>query len=160
MTVKDSIKETAERASDAVGETYRSARSQAAEMYDTAAAKTSELYDGARERVGEAGHKAAGAVDKNPLSALFGGLAIGAFFGALLPRTRKEEELLGPYGRDINDRARGAANAVKEVGREKLDEFGFVKDEARNTAERLIDTTKSVAKEAGSAAAEGARKRD
>lgn len=157
MTVKDSIKETAERAGDRTAEGYRSARRRASDAYGSAAQKTGEWYDEAREGVSAAGRKTGDLIQKNPLAALFGGLAIGGLLGSLLPGTRRERDLIGPYGRDINNRARDAASAAGRVGRERLDELGFLKDEARETGERLLDKSKATAKEAGSAAAEAAK---
>lgn len=138
MTVKD----TAQRASEAVGETYRTARAKAEETYESAAARTAET------------------VERNPLAVLAGGLAVGMLIGALLPRTRRETELLGPYGSQITDRARRAATAAREVGHEKFDEFGFVKDAVGNTAKQFLDTARQAASEAGSAAAQSARGED
>lgn len=160
MSVKDSIKDTAERAGDRAAESYRAARLRASDAYDTAAAKTGEWYEEAREGVSSAGRKTGDFIQKNPLAALFGGLAIGGLLGSLLPGTRRERDLIGPYGRDLNSRARDAASAAGQVGRERLDELGFLKDEARTTGERLVDKTRETAKEAGSAAAKAARREE
>lgn len=157
MTVKDSIKETAEKAGDRAAEGYRAARLRASEAYDSAAAKTGEWYGEAREGLSSAGRRTGDFIKDNPLTALVGGLAIGGVLGALLPGTRRERDLIGPYGRDLNSRARDAASAAGRVGRERLDELGFLKDEARETGERLLDKSKATAKEAGSAAAKAAR---
>lgn len=153
MTVKDNIRETAGKAQDTVAESYRSAKARAAGAYESAAARTGEFYEGARESAATAGERTGEAIRRNPLAALFGGLAIGGLIGALLPGSRREKELIGPYGREVNDRARGAASAAARVGREKLDEFGFVRDDARETAEKVVSKSKSAASEAGSAAA-------
>ena len=96
-------------------------------------------------------------VQSNPLTAVVGGLGIGMLIGALLPRTRRETELLGTYGSEITGRAREAAEAARAVGQEKLDELGFVKDTALETAEKVIDEAKTAASAAGAAAASKAR---
>lgn len=152
-----SVKETASKAGEKVRDSYRATRARAEEGYESAVAKTGEFYAGARERAGVAGRRTADAVEGNPLAAVIGGLGIGMLLGALLPRTRRETEMLGRYGSQITDRAREAAQAARAVGEEKLDELGFVKENARETAKKLMDTAKEAASEAGSAAAQKAR---
>jgi len=89
--------------------------------------------------------------------ALAGGLALGAVLGVLLPRTRQEEELFGPVGGAINDRARNAALAAREASQAKLDELGISTDAAGRQVGKLIETIAQVAESAGSAAVEAAR---
>ncbi|MGP1353317.1 MAG: hypothetical protein ACTS1Z_08335 [Parasphingopyxis sp.] len=160
MTIKDTAakaKETAAKAGETVRESYRATRARAEDAYESAAARTGELYASARERAAGAGRRTADTVESNPLAALVGGLGIGMLIGALLPRTRREQELLGPYGSEITGRAREAAEAAKAVGQEKLDELGFVKDTARETAQKVMDEAKAAASEASSAAVKKAR---
>ena len=57
-----------------------------------------------------------------------GGLALGMIAGALLPRTEREEQLLGPTGRKITDKAREATQAAKDAARQQIDELGLTKD--------------------------------
>jgi ElaB/YqjD/DUF883 family membrane-anchored ribosome-binding protein len=139
-----SIKDSTSKAGEAVRESYRATRARAEEAYETAVA----------------GRRTADTVENNPLAALVGGLGVGMLIGALLPRTRRETELLGSYGSEITTRAREAAEAARTVGQEKLDELGFVKDTARETAQKVMDGAKAAASEAGSAAARKARGED
>jgi ElaB/YqjD/DUF883 family membrane-anchored ribosome-binding protein len=155
-----SIKDSTSKAGEAVRESYRATRARAEEAYETAAARTGDLYAGAREQAAVAGRRTADTVENNPLAALVGGLGVGMLIGALLPRTRRETELLGSYGSEITTRAREAAEAARTVGQEKLDELGFVKDTARETAQKVMDGAKAAASEAGSAAARKARGED
>ena len=154
------IKESAGKAGETVRESYRATRARAEDAYETAAARTGELYANARQQAAVAGRRTADTVQDNPLAALIGGLGVGMLIGALLPRTRRETELLGPYGSQITNRAREAAEAAKAVGQDKLDDLGFVKDNARETAQKVIEEAKSAASEAGSAAARKARGED
>lgn len=156
MTIKD----TATKAGETVRESYRATRARAEGAYENAAARTEEFYANARQRASRAGRRTADTVESNPLAALVGGLGIGMLVGALLPRTRRETELLGPYGSEITGRARDAAAAAKAVGQEKLDELGFVKDTARETAQKVMDEAKAAASEASSAAVRKARGED
>ena len=91
------------------------------------------------------------------MAALVGGLAVGAVLGALLPRTRQEEELLVSIGGAINDRAKDAAQAAREAGKAKLDEFGLSTDAAGKQVGKLIDSIAKVAETAGTAAVDAVR---
>lgn len=104
-----------------------------------------------------AGRKAAGQVDAFPVAALVGGLAIGAAIGALLPRTRQEEELLGSIGGAINERAREAMLAARDAGQAKLGELGISSDAAGKQVGKLIESLGEVAESAGNAAVEAVR---
>lgn len=104
-----------------------------------------------------ASKKAAESVDAFPVIALAGGLALGAVLGALLPRTRQEEELLGSIGGQINTKARDAAQAARDAGQAKLDELGISTDAAGKQVGKLIESIAQVAESAGSAAVDAVR---
>ncbi|KQX19997.1 MULTISPECIES: hypothetical protein [unclassified Sphingomonas] len=104
-----------------------------------------------------AGRRAVEGVESFPVAALLGGLAVGVAIGALLPRTRQEEELLGTIGGTINDRAKDAVNAARDAGQAKLDELGISTDAAGKQVGRLIDSLAQVAESAGSAAVDSVR---
>lgn len=104
-----------------------------------------------------AGRKAAEGVEIFPVVALVGGLAVGAVLGALLPRTRQEEELLGTLGGAINDKAKEAALAARQAGEAKLDELGISTDAAGKQVGKLIESIAQVAESAGTAAVEAVR---
>lgn len=87
----------------------------------------------ARQKVGESAHHAAGAtrakarrasegfqhmLDDNPMALGAMGIAAGALLGAVLPSTRKEDELLGPMRDRLADQARHAAHSGYEVAAE------------------------------------------
>jgi hypothetical protein len=95
-------------------------------------------------------------LDDYPLAVLAGGLAIGAIAGAVLPRTERETELLGPLGKRINDGAVAASRAAREAGKAELDNAGISRDAARDTVNRLVDGLLSAASSAGGAAAKAA----
>jgi hypothetical protein len=105
----------------------------------------------------KAGQKAAGGVESYPVAALVGGLAIGAVLGALLPRTRQEEELLGSLGDAINQRARDAAAAARDAGQARAEQLGISKDAAGKQVGKLIESIAQVAESAGTAAVDAAR---
>ena len=105
----------------------------------------------------KAGHKASESIDAFPVAAVLGGLAVGAVIGALLPRTRQEEGLLGSIGGTLNDRARDAMNAARDAGQAKLDELGISKDAAGKQVGKLIESLATVAESAGTAAVDAVR---
>jgi ElaB/YqjD/DUF883 family membrane-anchored ribosome-binding protein len=134
------------------------ARSRAAEAYQAARERTSAAYASAREGAQKAGRRTAEGIESNPVAAVVGGLALGAVAAALLPRTRREEDLLGDVGRKLTDTAREAARAAREAGREQLDELGLSRDAARRKLDEFTD--RAVAAVGSSAtAAKGAVKR-
>lgn len=104
-----------------------------------------------------ASRKAADKIESFPVAALIGGLAVGAVLGALLPRTRQEEELLGPLGGALNEKAMDAVSAARDAGQAKLDELGISSDAAGKQVGKLIDSMAQVAETAGSAAIDAVR---
>lgn len=148
MTIKDTagnagafISDKAGAAKVAVGDALTSAKDRADQALGTA--KTSAV---------QARQKTSDGIDANPVAALIGGLALGALAAAVLPRTRKEDELLGDIGGRINETARGAAQAAQAAGRDKLDELGINKDAALGKAKELAQAVGDVARDSASAA--------
>lgn len=117
----------------------------------------SETIKSGGEAARVASRKAVEGVETFPVAALLGGLAVGVAIGALLPRTRQEEELLGTIGGAINERAKDAVNAARDAGQAKLDELGISTDAAGKQVGRLIDSLSQVAESAGSAAVDAVR---
>ena len=138
-------------------------RARAAEAYQSARDRTTAAYAAARERagtaLGSARRKTADQIDANPLIAIGGGLALGALLAALLPKTRREDALLGKAGRRINDTAREATRAARDAGREQLDALGISKDAARRKLEEFTSKAVAAVENSASAAAKKTRKR-
>lgn len=109
-----------------------------------------DAYDGARERTRDQ-------IETSPLIALGGGLAIGALVAAILPRTRAEDRLLGDVGGRITGGARGAFDAAKDAGREKLAELNITADAGKGAVQSLVDGITEAARSSGKAALESAR---
>ena len=133
-----------------------SVRQSAADAYQSARERTTSAYQTARERAGDAYQSAARrtseGIDTNPVAAVLGGLALGAIAGALLPRTQREEELLGPAGRKVTDTAREAARAAKEAGRQQIDELGLSKDGVQRRLGEFADKAAGAVRTSASAA--------
>jgi hypothetical protein len=128
----------------------------ARQAYESARERTAAAYAAAREKAGSAyesaGRRAGEGIDSNPVAAVVGGLAIGAIVAALLPRTRREDELLGTAGRRINEGAREAARAAREAGKGQLDELGLSRDGLRSKLDEFTGRAVGAIKDSAGAA--------
>jgi hypothetical protein len=104
-----------------------------------------EAYDSARDSAYSAGRKATDAIEDSPLVALGAGIAAGALIAALLPTSRRERELLSPYGTRVTGAARDAADAARKVGSEKLQELGLMPDDLLDKAGETVKTSAQAA---------------
>ena len=95
----------------------------AADAYQAARERTSSAYEAARERASSVTRQAADQIAVYPVGAVIGGFAIGAVLAALLPRTEREEELLGPTGRRLTDAAKDAAQKGIDAGKSQIEEI-------------------------------------
>ena len=121
----------------------------AAEAYESARERTRTAFASTRESVRGAGQATVDGIDANPVAAVIGGLALGALVGALLPRSQREQELLGSVGEKINNTAREAFVAARDAGRRELDEIGLSKDGVRRRLEELTDRAVGAVRERG-----------
>ncbi len=128
------VKQTTARSNN----TDPSLRDRAGDAYDSARTAAVDAYDVARDKAALAKEKTSDGIDEAPLIALAGGLAVGVLLAALLPRTEKENELLGPLGERITGSARNAVDAAKEAGREKLSELNITRDAGTSALETII----------------------
>lgn len=150
----DKVKEKANALGRSASDTLDTARAKASEALGAARDKTSAAYDSARDGATRATRRTADGIDANPLGALVGGLALGALVAAVLPRTRREQEALGDYGRRINETAKEAARAAKEAGKGKLDELGLNADAAKEKLGALASSAGEAVKTSATAAAQ------
>ena len=107
-------------------------------------------YENARDR-------ASGSIEEAPLLALAGGLAAGALLAALLPVSRREQELLGPVAGRAKERAADAVSAAKEAGQQRLDELGLNRDKGSETIRSLLEGASDAAKASAQAAVSALR---
>jgi len=120
-------------------------RDRAGDAYDSARTRAVGAYDSARERAAAATTRASDGIDEAPLIALAGGLAVGVLLAALLPRTEREDKLLGPIGGRITGSARNAVDAAKEAGRDKLNELNLTREAGSSTLQSLVKTVSDAA---------------
>lgn len=126
-----------------------SARTRVSDAYGSARSRASDAYSNTRQ-------SASDGLDSAPLAAVAGGLALGVIAGALLPRTRRETELLGGVGRQINETAREAFSAARQAG---SDDLGLSRDAAKSQVQGLLDKARHAATAAGGAAAQSVKNR-
>jgi hypothetical protein len=101
----------------------------------------------------------AGGIEKNPFAALAGGLAIGAVLAALVPRTKREDAVMGKTGKMLREQASKAAKAARDAGQDQLEALGVNADAARAQVQDLVRKVGQAASSAGSAAAEAVRRK-
>ena len=146
-------------ARDKVSDAVSTGKAKAEDAIKTARSKAEQAATVTRANANAAAQKTAQTLDQNPLLAVVGGLALGAIAAALLPKTRREEDLLGKTGESIRSTTSKAAKAARDAGKDQLDAFGIntdaAKDQLRNLVEKLADTAKS----ATNAAADSVRKK-
>lgn len=106
----------------------------------------------ARSQSGSVARRVTTTVDANPLPVLVGGLAVGALVAAILPRSQRESDLLGPLGKRLTDTASSAARAAADAGKAELDTLGLNRNAARDQVGKVMDGVMKALSSAGSAA--------
>jgi hypothetical protein len=146
------------------------AREQAAEAAHAARSQitqTSEVImsyaSTTRDRLGRTGRSALHYAEEHPLVTAGGFLAVGAIMAALLPRTRREQDIMGDAATDLSNEARAmaegayaeaksAAKRVVHKASEAAEHEGLtpaqLKDEARTAAERVSNVAAAISKSA------------
>jgi hypothetical protein len=84
-------------------------------------------------------------IDEAPLVALAAGIAVGAMVAALLPVSQSERRLARPVGQRVSTAARGAVDAARRTGSEKLRELGLSPDAV---AEKVTEAGRATAEAA------------
>lgn len=92
------------------------------------------------------------AIEANPLAVVAGGIAIGVAIGALLPKTKRETELLGATGKKLNKAAAGAADAAKDAAKAELVALPLSKNAVREQAGKVLNQLAKAVSSAGEAA--------
>ena len=117
-----------------------------------------QAYEQAREGAADAGRKARDSLTEAPLLALAGEVAVGAIIAALLPRTAKAEELVGPTAKRLKQSAKAAVDAARETGGQKLEELGLTRDKGTAALKSLLSDVGEAVKASADAAAGAVRK--
>ncbi len=151
------VRDTASGARSSLSDRAGSARDYTAEKWESARMRTSDYANRARMRASDARRYAADSYEENPLSGVLLGVAAGALLGLLLPRTRRENELLGETRDRLADAARSAARAASDTARQRLDEMGVNTEAAKAKLADIGKQATDVARSAGQAAASEAK---
>lgn len=119
---RDSATRAAERVKGSVTDGYERAQDWAQDSYDTVSrnAVYARRRSAAELKRGRRGVETF--VEENPIMVGVAGIAAGLLIGALLPATRRENQLLGPYADDVRREGVRYAKDVAQQGREALSE--------------------------------------
>lgn len=116
--VRDRMHAARERISSAGSRIGEGTHNMASSVRDRASSAGSSVKHGAR-RANDGMHRL---LDENPMAAAGIGIAVGALLGALVPVTRKEDELLGQHSDRLTGKAkefaRTGADSLKDASRE------------------------------------------
>jgi ElaB/YqjD/DUF883 family membrane-anchored ribosome-binding protein len=140
-----STTEKAQQAADQVrqkaGDAYEGASEWARDTYERASGWASDAYEQQSHRMGQMGGRGARAfgsarggvqnyVSENPMVVGLVGLAAGLLLGALLPRTRRENEMFGEWADEVRNQGLRYARDAATRGREYVEE-NFTGDDAQ-----------------------------
>lgn len=97
---------------------YEDARNWAADQHDTHRRRLGEVSDKGTERLRQGKNSVEDFVSDNPLLVGVVGVAAGLLLGALLPRTRREDQAVGPWADEMRDQGLRYARDLTSKGRE------------------------------------------
>lgn len=148
----NSPKPTSEELRKKVTEVYGSGKQKAESVVKNVRQTSAKVTDSAKKTTSEG-------LEKNPIAALVGGLAIGAIAAALLPKTRRETEMLGKASNKVRSTAATAAKAARDAGKEQLNALGLNSAAARDQLRSVIEKVGQAASTASKAATDAVRKK-
>jgi hypothetical protein len=148
----DSPKPTGEELRKKVTAAYSSGKEKAETVMKTVRQSSAKVTGSTKKTTGES-------LEKNPIAALVGGLAIGAIAAALLPKTKRESEMLGKASNKVRSTASSAAKAARDAGKDQLDALGLNSGAARDQLRSVIDKIGQAASTASKAATDAVRKK-
>ncbi len=124
---------------------------------DSVREKATDAADASREKARDAARQTVETIESNPIGVIVGGLALGALVGAVIPRSRRERELLAPVGKRVGATAAAALVAAKEAGKAELAEIGISRSAAKGQVKSLFDGLIKAASTASTAAAQAGK---
>lgn len=153
------VRDRASGARSSASDRAHSARDYTSDKWQSARERTSDYASRARTRASDARQRAAQGYDENPLTGALVGIAAGALLGLLLPRTQRENEMLGETRDRLADAAKSAARAAADTAKQQLDEKGLNMDAAKAKLAEVGQQAKDVARTAAQTAASEAKTR-
>ena len=106
------LTDTARNAKAKAGEKGAAAKRKAGEVYGRGRDAASRSAQSSREMAQKAKAKSGETIDRNPFAAVVGGLALGAIAAALLPKSEREQKVLGKTGKEMVERAAKAQDVT------------------------------------------------
>ena len=153
-TLKDKATAAYTDAKAKAGDAAHSAKVKAAEAAAATKASAKKAASSTKAGAQKAAASTGKTVESNPLGAILGGLAVGAIVAALLPRTTREDKLVGKVGHTVRATAGKAAKNATSTAKEQLDAMGINADAAKAQLRDLVGKLGEAAASAGSAAAD------
>lgn len=140
-SIAGKAQQTADQVRHKAEDAYEGASEWARDTYERASDWASDTYQGQRRRMGQMGGRSARAfgharggvqsyVSENPMVVGLVGLAAGLLLGALLPRTRRENEMFGEWADEVRNQGLRYARDAADRGREYVED-AFSGEEAR-----------------------------
>jgi ElaB/YqjD/DUF883 family membrane-anchored ribosome-binding protein len=127
------VRETADQVRKRAGEVYEDASEWAQDTYERAAhwasdtlenqsGRMSQMRDRSAQTYGQVRGGIQNYVAENPMVVGLVGLATGLIIGALLPRTRRENEVFGEWADEVRNQGLRYAREATHRGREYVEE--------------------------------------
>lgn len=160
QSVSETAKDGLATAKATATRTSAAARKSAFAAVDKGVSAAASAVQSSKQAANKAVAKSSDTLDKNPFAIVVGGLALGVIIGALLPKSKHEEKMLGKTGKKLNKQARKMAAAAKVAGKDKVDSLGLNGDAMRQQFRDLVSKASEAVKAAGQAAGDAANKRD
>lgn len=135
----DQVKQTAEQVQEKASEALEQASDWARDTYERASSWASDAFEHGPDRPGRGrmGQRFGGAgrgvqqyVAQNPVMVGLVGLAAGLLIGALLPRTRREDEVFGEWADEVREQGMRYAQDMTQRGRDYVEQ-AFSGDDPR-----------------------------
>jgi gas vesicle protein len=123
-----------------------------------------------RDDVKQAGQRAVGVAQENPLGLAIAAAAVGFIAGLLIPSTRAEDQRLGPVADQVKEQARQTGQEALQHGKQiaqdtaqaaadKAQEVASeVKDTAQASAEQHVDELKASAQDSAETVKQSAQR--
>lgn len=140
-SMADKAQQTAEQVREKAEQAYEGASEWARDTYESVSDWASGTYEQQRRRAGKMGGRSAqhfgnvrggvqSYVAENPMVVGLVGLAAGLLLGALLPRTRRENQVFGEWADEVRSQGMRYAREAASRGREYVEE-NFSGDDAQ-----------------------------
>jgi len=111
-------------------DTYERASGWASDMYEGQSGRMGRMRDSSMRRFGNVRGGVQQYVTENPMVVGIVGLAAGLLLGALLPRTRREDEFFGEWADEVRNQGLRYAREAANMGRDYVEET-FSGDDSR-----------------------------